>query len=117
MANCKAELNLNTFWINVTDESDVYESLKDLIGIDNDLSENKDMFRSDTIELGYDSEADRIVKEYLAENKVNSIETYKKAAKEISNEISSQEFFGACEIKFVAINNTTLTVAFATGGN
>jgi len=117
MANCKAGLNVNHFWLNVSIENEVYESLMSLLEIDNDITENEDYFREDTIELGYENEAERIVKEYLAENKVNSLESFKKAAEVVSAEISDQEYYGECDLSFVATTEQCLIVAFVTGGS
>ena len=117
MSNSKAGLNLNHQWINVTNENDVLESLKSLLEVDADLTENEEEFREDTLELGYENEADRIVKEELKGKTINTIESFKQIAKRISKHITDQEFFGECELSFVATNKNTLIIAFATGGN
>jgi hypothetical protein len=116
MSNCKSELGLNHFWVDVTKKDDIYNSLYCLIDCDNDLTENEDYFRGDTLELGYKDEADRIVKEYLKENKVNGVESFKKAVKEISETISNQDFFGNCELSIVTLSDSIVVIAFAYGG-
>lgn len=117
MSNCTAGLVLNHFYINVKIEKDVINSLESLLECDNDLTENEDKFREDTISLGYESEADRIVKEYIKKNGVpNNIKSYKGAAMEISDSITEQEYYGGCELSFVAIDEQIIVVAFATGG-
>jgi hypothetical protein len=117
MANCKAELNLNHFWINIHSEEDVYNSLYSLLEIDNDLTENEDYFRDDTLELGFKNEADRIVKEALEGKRLSSIEDYKAVAKIVAEKITEQEYYGDCQLSFVATTNDCLIVAFATGGS
>ena len=117
MSNCKAGLHLNHFWINVKEENDVIKSLESLLEVDLDLSENEDEFREDTIELGYENEVERIVAEYIKSNGVpNDIKSYKAAAIEISDSITEQEYYGVCNLSFVAIDQKTIIVAFATGG-
>jgi uncharacterized protein YjgD (DUF1641 family) len=117
MANCKAGLNLTHFWLNVKSEKDVYESLMSLLQVDNDITENEDYFRDDTINLGYENEAERLVKECLKKHKVISIATFKLAAEEVAENISEQEYYGECKLSFVATTQDCLIVAFATGGS
>lgn len=117
MANCRAELSVNHFWINIHSQDDVYNSLYSLLEVDNDLTENEEYFQDDTLVLGFKNEADRIVKEALEGKKVNSIEGYKAVAKIVAERIERQEYFGVCDLSFVAINHETLVVAFAIGGH
>jgi hypothetical protein len=118
MANCKAALNLNQFWIKISSKKDIFESLKSLMDVDNDLTENEEYFRDDTISLGYENEADRIVKELLKEEGYpKTIEDYKKLAGIVAARLSGQEYYGECDIKFTALTNDLLVVAFATGGS
>lgn len=118
MSNCKASLGTQHFIIDVTDKEAVTKSLFNSMQNDCDLTENEDYFQEDTLELGYESEADRIVQEYTKENGVPStIEEYKKAYTEISNNISDQEFYGDCELDFIEIDETKLSVMFVYGGH
>jgi hypothetical protein len=117
MSNCKAELNLHHQWVNVTNENDVLESLKSLLNVDNDLTENEEYFRKKTLKLGYENEAERIVKELLDGKTINTIESFKQIAKKVAKHITGQEYYGNCELSFVAIDKNTLIIAFATGGN
>ena len=117
MSNCKAGLNLHHQWVNVKSENDVYESLKSLLDVDADLTENEEEFRKDTLELGYENEADRIVKELLDGKTINTIESFKQIAKKVAEHITDQEYYGKCELSFVATTQDCLIIAFATGGN
>jgi hypothetical protein len=118
MANCKASLGTQHFIIDVTDKDAVIESLMNSMQNDCDLMENEDQFQEDTLELGYESEADRIVKEYIAENGFPStIEEYQKAYTDISENISEQEYYGDCTLDFIQIDETRLSVMFVYGGN
>lgn len=117
MSNCRADFSLSHFIIDVTNKKEVVESLMEILSVDCDLTENEDYFSDDTLELGFESEADRIVKEYIKENGVpNTIKTYEKAFKTISESISKQEFFGTCDLSFVEIDVNRLSVAFSIGG-
>ena len=118
MANCKASLGTQHFIIDVTDKDAVIKSLMDSMQNDCDLTENDFEFQEDTLELGYVNEADRIVKEYIAENGFpNTIEEYQKAYTEISENMSSQEFYGECDLDFIQIDETRLSVMFVYGGH
>ncbi len=117
MANCKSRLSLNHFWIDIRNEDDVYNGLLELLEQDSDFTHNKEEFRKDTLELGYKSEADRIVKETLKENPVTNIQEFKRAAEIVALHITKQDFFGACTLSFIATDQNTIITALATGGN
>lgn len=117
MANCKASLNLNHFWVNIKDKNSVYNGLYSLLEVDNDLTENEDYFQDDTLELGYENEADRIVREALKGRKIHSISTFKKIARKVAESITNQEYYGECKLSFVSTNTEIVIVAFATGGD
>ena len=105
------------FIIDVTNEKEVLESLNVILSVDNDLTENEDYFQDDTLELGYESEADRIVKEFIKENGVpNTVETYKIAFESISESITEQDYFGESEVSFVDVDENRLSVVFMIGG-
>ncbi len=117
MSNCKAESSVNHFIIDVTNEKEVLESLNQILSVDCDLTENEDYFQEDTLELGFESEADRIVKEFIQDNGVpNTIETYKIAFETISESITNQEYFGETVLSFVEVDENRLSVVFAIGG-
>tara|TARA_R110000868_G_scaffold227395_3_gene480384 strand:+ start:101 stop:523 length:423 start_codon:yes stop_codon:yes gene_type:complete len=117
MSNCKAEINVSNFIIDVSNEQEVMDALMEIMECDNDLTENEDYFQQDTLSLGYESEADRIVKEYIKENGVPKTTTeFENAFNEISKNVSSQEYFGECSTNFLKISENNLSVMFMTGG-
>ena len=117
MANCKAETGIKHFIIDVRNEEEVIESLMEVMESDCDLTENEEYFRRNTLKLGYNSEADRIVKEYIKKKGVpNTIKAFKKAYEKMSDRISEQEFFGECEVSFVDIDENRVSVVFVSGG-
>jgi hypothetical protein len=117
MSNCKASTSVSHFIIDVSNEQAVLDTLMEIMEQDNDLTENEDYFQEDTLELGYESEADRIVKEFIKENGVPKTTTeYEKAFNQISDNISNQEYFGQCSVDFLKTGDTTLSVSFMIGG-
>jgi hypothetical protein len=118
MANCKASLGMGHFLVNLKNEKDVYGSLFSLIQMDCDLTENEDYFQDDTIELGYESEADRRVQEALKEfGKPTTHEEFKVVANKVFESISNQEYFGVCELNIVKVGKNKLSLAYAYGGD
>lgn len=118
MGNCRASLSTRHFVIDIKDKEKVMDSLYEIMEQDNDLTENEDYFQDDTLELGYDSEADRIVKEYIKENKFpTSVKSYIKAYEEIFTFISRQEYFGECQVTFVKLGAGRISVSQVTGGD
>lgn len=83
---------------------------------DADLSENEEYFRPTTIKLGYESEADRIVKEYIKKKGVpKTIKDFKKAFIKMTDKID-HEFFGECETSFIDIDENRVSVVYVIGG-
>lgn len=117
MANSKSSLGLITFLVNITQPQ--YDNLMSMLNIDNDLTENEEYFREDTLSLGYESEADRIIKEKLSEHASSepNKESYVKIITEVSEAISDQEYYGSTTLSIVDVNDEEFFVAFAYGGN
>lgn len=117
MSNCIANSSMFHSIINLKNEAEVLESFFDAISIDNDLVENVEYYREDTLALGYDNEADRIIKEFIEGNGIpKTIDDYKLAFDSITDAISSQDYFGECETDFIEIDDHTLSVSFLSGG-
>ncbi len=117
MSNCNSSTSVTHFIIDVSNEQAVIDSLNGILEVDNDLTVNEDYFQDDTLELGYESEADRIVKEFINENGVpKTTEQYEKAFSEISDSITEQDYFGGSSLSFLKIDETTLSVCFMVGG-
>lgn len=118
MANCRASLGLGHTIVNLKNEKEVYDNLYDLISMDNDLTENEDYFQDDTLELGYESEAERIVKEALAEfGQPTTAEEFEKVADKVFESISNQEYFGVCEINIIKAGKNKVSMSYAYGGD
>lgn len=118
MSNCISTTGFFHFMIDVRDEEKVVESLHEAMSCDNDLTENVDYFRPTTLKLGYESEADRIVKEYIKKKGVpKDLKSYKKAYEKMVEKISSQEYFGECHVDFVDVDEHRTVVMFIYGGD
>jgi hypothetical protein len=117
MSNETANLTLGHLIVNLKSTKDVYDSLYALIDSDNDLTENEEYFQDDTLELGYDNEADRIVKEALQElGQPTTAKAFEELANKVFEAIKGQEYFGECELNIIKLSKDKLSVAFITGG-
>jgi len=117
MANAKADTVIMHVIVDVRKKIDVIESMMGVLEHDSDLSDNEEYFREDTLALGYTSEADRIVKEYIKKKGVpNTIESFKEAFKSMATKIDNQEFFGHCDINFIDIDESRVSAVFLVGG-
>ena len=119
MSNSKASLGIVHSVVDFTDVDQVKEALMSLLQGDNDLTENEEYFQSDTLELGFENEAERIVKEAMEgiDLKWNDIKPFNKMVEEVVRAISTQEYYGACEWHTIQINYTQGSLFFAYGGN
>lgn len=117
MSNCKSDLGVNHQIVNIKNEEEVKEALLSLLNSDNDLTENEEYFREDTLGLGYENEAQRIVDEYIKEKGIpNSPESFEEAANKISDSISDQEFYGECDLDVIDLQDGRVSMVFAYGG-
>jgi hypothetical protein len=89
-----------------------------LLEHDLDLTENEDYFQEDTLELGYDSEADRIIKESIKRiGKPTSVKEYKAILRDVWSKIEGQEYFGGTNYEFIDIGSCKFSVVFMYGGH
>jgi len=118
MANCRASLGLGQSIVNLKNEKDVYNNLYDLISMDCDLTENEEYFQDDTLDLGFENEAERRVKEALAElGQPTTLEEFEVVAEKVFENISDQEYFGVCEISAIQVGKNKVALAYAYGGD
>lgn len=71
--------------------------LENLISFDLDFTENEEYFREDTIALGYDNEAKRLVDEYLRNNKVTNSKQLDKCCSELLGVVFNSSYYGDWE--------------------
>ena len=118
MANCRSDLGLVHFIVDVSNEKELIEALSDCINMDSDLSENVEYFREDTLELGFESEVDRIVSEALeGDVDLSTLEGVTDLFSKVTDAISEQEFFGNCELDIIELGFNKFVVAFVYGGD
>ena len=118
MANCTSGLGVVHGIVNFTKKEEVIETLKSCLVIDNDLSENEEYYREDTLELGYESEVDRIVDEAIKElGFPTDIESFTALLNKVTDSISDQEFFCVCELDVIEAGKNKASYVFAYGGN
>ena len=116
MANCTSDLGYGHVIVDLTYKNEVKELLEKLLSMDNDLTENEEMFRGDTLSLGYVSEADRIINEALADGYPSNMEEFYAIAEKVYDNISNDEYFGECVLDMLEISKTKVVVAWVYGG-
>ena len=119
MGNSKSGLGLGNIIIDLSKpnakvifEGDAY----DVIAVDNDLSENEDYFRDDTLDLGYDNEAQRIVNEAMEDRGIKTLEQINEAFGIIFGALSEQEYFNNCEYEVSQLDKDKFLIIYAYGG-
>jgi hypothetical protein len=118
MANCRSSLGLVHFVVDVTNEKELREALIDCISMDNDLTENEEYFREDTLDLGFENETERIVSEALeGDVDLSTLEGVTDLFSKVTDSISDQEFFGVCGLDVIELGYNKFVVAFVYGGD
>ncbi len=107
MSNVISDAGLIHKAINFDSSDEVIELCHEILGLDNDLTVNEEYFREDTLELGFKSEAHRIVYDELEAGHRGT-----DLIEQVADYISRQEYYGACELSFDGNS-----VAFFYGGN
>ena len=117
MSNCYQSASMTHYVRDVKDAKLVRKDLYDILSYDADLTENEDYFE-EALELGFDSEADRIIKNFIKENGFpRSLKKYKEAVeKMVYDHIGGQDFFGQCEVDFINLGAGKVSVAIMIGG-
>ena len=76
--------------------------------MDCDLTENEEYFKDDTLELGFENEADRRVKEALVEfGQPTTAEEFEKVADKVFESISNEEYWGLCALQVKDLGQIT----------
>jgi hypothetical protein len=117
MGNCRSNLSLGTFQVDLNDREATIGKLYDLLECDNDLTENEDYFREDTLELGFDCEAERIWKERTKGKQVNTKEQFEKVFLSVWSAITDQEYYGDYDYDITELGDNKLFVSYCYGGN
>lgn len=116
MSNCRSILSLGTLVIDLNNQEEALGKLYNLLTVDNDLTENEDYFQDDTLELGYDCEAERIWEERTKGKVVDTIGKFEKVFLDVWSAITDQEYFGDSEYEIVDIGDNKYVIAYCVGG-
>lgn len=118
MANATSGLGIVHGIVNFTKEKEVMDALWSCISMDNDLTENEDYFQQDTIELGFESEADRKIAEAVKELGLpTDIDGFRNLLIKVTDAISHQEYFCVCDLDIIPVGKNKVSYVFAYGGN
>lgn len=116
MSNCRADLTLGTFQVDLNNREETIGKLYDLLVCDNDLTENEDYFQADTLELGYKCEAERLWTEATKGKRVGTLKQFKKVFIEVWSPITDQEYYGDYEYEITELGNDKLFISYCYGG-
>ena len=117
MGNCTSSLNTGMFIVDFNNRDEILSNLHDLLMIDGDLTENEDYFQEDTLELGYETEAERIMFERTKGRKLTNEKEFRAVMDSVWEAITGQEYFGACEYDILELGDGRLVVAWVSGGS
>lgn len=117
MGNAKSPLGLGLIRIDLNKRDEVLGELWNVLSVDNDMTENEDYFREDTLELGYKDEAARIVAEAVKDKAIDTVEGFTEAFKKVFLGLSDQEFFCVCDYEIMELEPGVIILAYAYGGN
>tara|TARA_R110000772_G_C13310268_1_gene440046 strand:+ start:6486 stop:6851 length:366 start_codon:yes stop_codon:yes gene_type:complete len=120
MANAVSGLGIGNFMVdlNQPNAKELFEgNAYDVLTVDNDMTENEDYFQDDTLELGYEDEADRQVKEAMEGKELTNKDDIDKVFGEIFESLSDQDYFCVCEYDVVELEAGKFLVTYAYGGN
>ena len=94
MGNLSQELNTGKIKLSLNSDK-LKEGLIELISFDLDYTENEEYFREDTLSLGYENEAERVVEEYLEKNKIKNKSDLTRCCSEILSQVfDSSSYYG-----------------------
>jgi len=93
MGNLAGQLTTGKVKISL-DSDKIAKGLYDLISFDLDFTDNEDYFRKDTLFLGYENEADRLAKEYVAERKITNKDELFDCCQELLGMVFDSSFYG-----------------------
>lgn len=93
MGNLSGQLTTGNVRISL-DPGKIENDLYGLISFDLDFTENEEYFRMDTLSLGYENEAERLAKEFVAERKITNKEELFDCCQEMLGMVFDSSFYG-----------------------
>lgn len=94
------------------DPGKIEQGLYELINFDLDFTENEEYFREDTLSLGYSNEADRLVKEHIAENKITNKKELFDCCSDLLGMVFDSSFYGDWTLEVVESSKKNEFVVF-----
>ena len=111
MGNLAQQLTAGKVRISL-DPDKIEKGLYDLINFDLDFTENEEYFRQDTLSLGYMDEADRLVKEYILENKITNKKELFECCSDLLGMVFDSSFYGDWTLEVVESHKENEFVVF-----
>ena len=111
MGNLAGQLTTGKVKISL-DSDKIEKGLYGLISFDLDFTENEEYFREDTISLGYENEAERLSKEYVAERKISNKEELFDCCQELLGMVFDSSFYGEWDLDVFESKNKNEYVVF-----
>jgi hypothetical protein len=116
MSNCKSSLRIGHFEIDLKDRDGMIGQFWEFLSIDNDLVENEDYFDEDTLELGYEDEASRLLEKVTKGKKINTLKSFEKTWGKVFNILYDQEYWAECQYNIIEKGDGKYIVYWAIGG-
>lgn len=111
MGNLAGQLTTGKVRISL-DPDKIEKGLYDLINFDLDFTENEEYFRMDTLSLGYENEAERLVKECVAENKITNKKELFECCSDLLGMVFDSSFYGDWTLEVVESSKKNEYVVF-----
>ena len=111
MGNLAGQLTTGKVKISLVRDK-IEKGLYDLISFDLDFTDNEDYFRMDTLSLGYENEADRLAKEFVAERKITNKEELFDCCQELLGMVFDSSFYGEWNLDVFETKNKNEYVVF-----
>ena len=116
MGNCTSGLETGMFIVDFKNRDEILSNLHNLLMIDGDLTENEDYFREDTLGLGYETEAERIMDERTKGRKLTNEKQFRVLMDSVWGAITGQDYYGVCVYDTLDLGDGRLVVNWSVGG-
>lgn len=93
MGNLSNQLGTQKVLVSV-EKDKMEQGLAELLSFDLDFTENEEYFREDTLSLGYENEAERLVREYTAENEVKTKKQVFECCDALLSKVFDSSYYG-----------------------
>lgn len=117
MSNYSNKMGLIHFTLSTKYDSDIKDALYNIFSHDLDFTENVEYFRKNTLKLGYNDEADRLVTEYLKKNnRIDTLSKVTRAVDKLSKYIfDNSNYYSEHHISVEEVDTDLYSIAIAYG--